>query len=302
MVDLKNSVFDRVRVLDSSSADITDDLGVIISSGVGSNKNQEVVGGVNTDVFNAYISEGEIENTGSLNVEAADFKPLELFMVEDTPGGDLVVPRVLPEFTFKAQATTSEHFVVDKFKFGECVVNAAVGGVLTFEFSGRGTGARVEDGLLSLTERNALKIPVIAEKVKVLVDDAEFELVQDLSLTLSRELQGTNGIGSGSKESSHVDEGKVNITLDTFSAKVKDDKAWRLFMRGKESSAAALPYGHKVTRGVSEIKIELESGDALVVGGALFGEVSPDDMDGSDGDRLVNITGDAVTVSLVRGA
>lgn len=292
----RTSILDRARVEDDSSTDITDDLGIIVSSDSSDNRQQERTAGVNTGVEYAYIDDaGTAEINNSLTVESDSFYPLILMGEVDDVNDKLLMPSKLPEFTFKNQITESKYRKVVNSKFGECTITIAKGEKLQFDFSGMGTSPDIKDGVL-ITTSAFIDRPIRGEEITVEIDSTTVGVIQNMEIRLNRQTEGRNAVGSGQNYPKVITEGKVQIDIQNLELDIDDDKAWQLVYQGE--LVADTEYGMKFKRPYTTMNVTLPNGQVMNITGTLYGEVDPQEQNGEDTVRQVTLSGGSLSAEI----
>lgn len=295
MTDLKITPYDLVRIY-KDDVDITDDLGIAVSGNHSVNRNQEYGTGINTGVSHPYIREGMAEHNAELSVDSETFKALELIGEVDSEENELKPSIRLPEFRFENQATVKsgdEKIVeIERVKFASVSMTISADNPLNFDFSGQGTKANMKNGLLDFREEVDDK-PVHLQQIKVKIDGSPVELLQDVTIDFERNLNALSGPDMDYKRPKELSEGKQQVNINTFSVAITDDLPWNIVWQGKDGDTGE--YSLKLQKESSVLEFELPNGEVLELSGTLFGEVNPDDQDGDDGTREVDITGNSLS-------
>lgn len=269
----------------SGSTDITSDLGIIVSATHDVTRNMEKIPAVNSGADFAYLQDTVTEINISQSIESDSFAPLQL--IGEVSGNELILPDVLPEFTFENQADKDNYVEITEAKWGTCNFSFGVDENLVFEFIGFGKDITLESGTLAKIDYD-LK-PLRGQSIIVKINDTAVGELQSFSGTIERGLENVYAVGWEKDTPKHIAEGLKNISITDMTLNIDDTFAWTTVFGGTS-----------ITDRDNDDKVEivLPNGEIMLMEDVGFDDTDPEDQTGDDGVRSVSLSGEALSLKI----
>lgn len=258
---------DRARLINSSSTDVTDEIGIIIGAdhdiNTGDNTSQNAV---NEGSKPARISQGINQYNAGLTVQTDNFYLLR--MLGEVSGTDLVNVDELPEWTIQQQADENNYLEIQNYKAAQATVTIESGGIVEIEIEGQGltTLGDENDPLTTgtLTKLSYANEPDEWDNVDVRIDDTTIGELQTFTFQINRGLTRRADVSSDSKDPQYLAPGPLELNLSELIVDVNDSTPWQTV----------------TNRASHKLELELSNGEILEITGFKFTSVDPDEQDG----------------------
>jgi hypothetical protein len=271
----KSGWSDRARIIATGNNDVTSNIGVIRGADHDLDRGGlEARGGVNSGSKRVYIADGISEYNHGLTVHTDNFYVLRF--LGTVVGNDLLNVDSLPVFTIRQQATPTQYVEITGAKFGSATIEIEAGEFLSIQMTGMGLGATLENGVLAVLDY--AQKPTSHTAIPVKFDGTLIGGLQSISVELNRNLEARGDVGTGSSDPAYIGEGLLNVNISNLTVDIIDDTVWKWVM-DKESG---------------DLTLELPNGEVLVLIGAEFDNVDPDEQTSDDAVETVTTSGVAL--------
>ena len=268
---------DKVRILDSTDADITSELGVVRGANHDINRGGvESRSAVNYEGKPAYANTGLSEHNAELVLHVDSLRAFGL--IGETSGTSLVHSPGLPSFEFRQQITTTEYLSISGFKFGSLSVEiSAPDEFFEISLSGQGLSSSKVTGVLEALSYSGS--PLKWTNVPVKLNNTLIGGLQSATFNFERSLEPRGDVGVVSDDPQYIGEGPLVININDLTVDVVDSSAWDDVLNKVDDD---------------ELKVELPNGEVLVLKSITWDSADPDERTGEESIGTVSRSGVAL--------
>ena len=275
---LRTGLTDRAELLDSSDAEVIDELGHIDLASHQILGNTEAKHSVGSGAFAPYVTTEFFEFNGSIDIRTDTFRALK-FIGNDDDAGTIDFEEHNHLYTFRQATDDGKIEEIQYFRFGEAILEIDEDNEMTIRYTGQGKDSKRVNG--TINKRDSSVKPKQYDKVFLDIDDTQVGTLQRFRGTINRNLRAVRGINTGTKKPKYLALGKTDVDVEIV-FKIDDGVAWEQFHDGEEIQEDPAPSKITLRNSDGTDKIDFE--------GHIGSEVDFE-MPNDDETRTASLTG-----------